>query len=121
MGDMTFIDRSPANEDLPARIGALGVHAPRWEVVDCPSCGSAPCGPHPDVLACGECSDDWPCNVAANVAEELDRQASDLERRSDNVPMGREGHGVERVGTLRDVASRLRDRASLLRGESGVQ
>jgi hypothetical protein len=46
-----------------------------WADVDCPSCGSAPCGPHPDVLACDSCDDDYPCHVVRAVAAELERMA----------------------------------------------
>ena len=51
------------------------------------------------------------------VAAELSGIAADLYRRSDNVPMSGDGRGVERVGTLREIADRLTSRAASLRGE----
>lgn len=69
------IQRTATNESLTERIWPVGVHIPVWLDNDCPSCGSAPCDPHPDTLACRECEDEWPCNIAANVADELDRMA----------------------------------------------
>jgi hypothetical protein len=50
------------------------------------------------------------------VAAELRRLASDLYRRSDNVPLSRTGGGIERVGALRDLADQLSTRADQLDG-----
>lgn len=76
--DEAPISRSPETEHL-AQIPPLGEHRPVWLTVDCPSCGSAPCGPHPDVLVCTECTDDWPCGYAKTTATELDRLAALLD------------------------------------------
>lgn len=46
-------------------------HQPYWAGVDCPWCGSAPCGPHPDILACEVCGDEWPCDTIRAVAASL--------------------------------------------------
>lgn len=51
------------------------------------------------------------------VAAELRRLARDYERRSDNVPLGRDAHAtgaVDRVGALREFAQELRARADEL-------
>lgn len=48
-------------------------------------------------------------------ADELDAVARDLYRRSDNVPLDRSGSGIERVGTLRETADRLKARADSAR------
>jgi hypothetical protein len=42
--------------------------------VDCPQCAEqtfTQCGPHPDVLVCVECAEDWPCPSVQLVVEEL--------------------------------------------------
>lgn len=49
-------------------------HQPYWESGDCVSCGSAPCGPHPEVLVC-ECTEDYPCGEVRSAAAELRRLA----------------------------------------------
>jgi len=72
------IVRDATNGDLPKRIGKVGNHEPMWDSTDCYSCGSAPCGPHPDVLTCGDCADDWPCNAVLTAAAELDQMAGEL-------------------------------------------
>lgn len=69
---MAEIIRTDKNACLSEIVG-VGDHAPDWYDNDCPSCGDAPCGPHPDVLACKECEEDWPCTVAEAAAAELDR------------------------------------------------
>ena len=74
-----------------------------------------------------ESNEMWPVLVRALavagphfVVNELERIAYDLERRSDNVPMSRDGRGVEKVGSLREIAERIRARIAALRtgGES---
>lgn len=79
MATETFqpIDRTRANDHLN-QIAPVGEHRPSWEATDCPSCGTVPCS-HPDVLACKECHDDWPCDVVANVALELDRLVAETD------------------------------------------
>lgn len=52
----------------------------------------------------------------ALVADELRRFAAGLYRRSDNVPLGRDGGGIERVGCLRDLADQMIARADELLG-----
>lgn len=42
-------------------------HPAKWYDNECPSCGSAPCGPHPDTLRCVNCGDDYPCYSAADA------------------------------------------------------
>ena len=96
-GLIECITRDASNTDLPKLIGAVGEHVPQWETVDCPWCGSAPCGPHPDVLGCEFCSDDWPCGPVQTAAGELERIAAD--------------------DTGWAIAGHLRRRAALLRGE----
>lgn len=65
------IVRTPDNGHLDQTQG-VGEHQPQWVDVDCPSCGTVPCS-HPDVLACRDCCDDWPCHAVQSVAAELDR------------------------------------------------
>ncbi|MDF2969537.1 MAG: hypothetical protein K0Q93_3315 [Nocardioidaceae bacterium] len=72
------LDLNAINADLPDRIGPVGDHVPVWESFDCPSCGSAPCGPHPAVLACGSCDDDWPCPPVQMVIREVEDLADGL-------------------------------------------
>ena len=55
--------------------------------------------------------------IRGAIADELDWIAADVERRSDNVPMSRDGRGIEKVGTLREIAERIRARAADLRNE----
>jgi hypothetical protein len=84
-----FIVRTADNADLPQRIKKVGAHRPVWVDVDCPSCGDAGgCG-HADLLCCAECDDNWPCNVVANVAEELERMAFCVEDEPVRVLIGR--------------------------------
>lgn len=73
-----LITRTSLNSDLE-KLQGVGPHEPVWSDVDCPTSGSAPCGPHPDVLACVECADDWPCATASAVADELDRLVNDTD------------------------------------------
>lgn len=49
-------------------------HKPYWDSSDCVNCGSAPCGPHPDILVC-ECTEDYPCGEVRSAAAELKRLA----------------------------------------------
>lgn len=44
-------------------------HPHHWDAGECPSCGSAPCGPHPDIESCSECLDDYPCAPVAPALE----------------------------------------------------
>lgn len=53
-------------------------------------------------------------SVDSVIASELRRRASDLYRRSDNVALGRDGSGVDRVGQLREQADDLIARAERL-------
>jgi len=53
------------------------------------------------------------------VAAELRRIAADLRRRSDNAPMSGDDHGVEWVGTYRDIADHLSARADALDSGAG--
>jgi hypothetical protein len=109
-----MILRSKETEVLPDRI-ALGAHKPIWETGECVSCGSAPCGPHPDFLICGECQDDWPCAVAEAVAEELVRLAHEVDStstRDDDLYVTAFKAGQ------RWFKGVLRARAEQLRGES---
>lgn len=106
--------RSATNGDLPDQI-AVGTHKPAWEVGECPSCGSAPCGPHPDWLICRECEDDWPCAPVQVVMFELEQQARALYRRADNLPLTTEQQ-IQRLGDFREIADRLVGRANELRG-----
>lgn len=66
----TVIIRSRANTDLPATIPPLQGHRAVWELHECPSCDVAAgaCGPHPEVLICVQCEDDWPCASYARAA-----------------------------------------------------
>lgn len=52
------------------------------------------------------------------LADELDSIAFDVERRSDNVPMTKDGRGIEKVATLREIAEKIRARAAEIRGEA---
>jgi hypothetical protein len=94
-----YIVRNEVTESLPARIGRLGPHRPQWSTADCPSCGSAPCGPHPDILMCEYCAEDWPCGPVATSAQALETMAEHPD------PVAR----VARVLLL--------ERAALLRGD----
>lgn len=49
----------------------FGPHLPMWDNEDCPSCGSAPCGPHPLALWCDPCGEFYPCPPVWDVAAEL--------------------------------------------------
>lgn len=46
-------------------------HPARWDAGECPSCddGHGRCGPHPDVLGCDACIEDYPCWPAAPAFE----------------------------------------------------
>lgn len=93
------ISRTPENADLDKIQGVSG-HEPRWFDVDGPEMA----GPHlPDVLACKECEDDWPCGPAQAVIEELERIAKALDPST--------------TGVYREVADMLLSRARQLRGE----
>lgn len=50
----------------------------------------------------------------AQPAHKLREVAADLYRRSDNIPLGRGGTGIDRVGALRDLADALTARAETL-------
>lgn len=55
-------------------VTGVTTHQPYWSQGDCPNCalgGSVPCGPHPDILVCSECLDEWPCDTIRTVAAEL--------------------------------------------------
>jgi hypothetical protein len=56
--------------------------------------------------------------VPGIVANELDRLAYALERRSDNVPLSDDVRSKEKVAVLRETADRIRMRAAELRAES---
>ena len=57
-------------------LAEIGEHKPRKEWGECPSCGSAPCGPHPSFWICDACEEDWPCATVQAVADELNRIAT---------------------------------------------
>lgn len=118
------IVRSGNNEQL-TEIVPVGQHKPEWEGMDCPSCGSAPCGPHPDLLACQDCGEEWPCQVVRDYIADLNRMAQ--EARTEYVQAARAsaqcvpGSQIARLQS--DIAnrhfavfSRLSDRANELRG-----
>lgn len=67
----------------------LPPHAPRWCAVDCPQCAEqtfTQCGPHPDVLVCADCDEDWPCPPVQLVVEELFARAAELRDRGYDDP-----------------------------------
>lgn len=113
--DSNMILRTKETEGLPAR-ASIDEHKAIWETGECPSCGSAPCPPHPDFLICEECEEDWPCKAVALVANELNEQAYSLYRRADNLPLTNERQ-VQRLGDFRAIGDRLAARARELRGE----
>lgn len=115
MVDSEIILRTRATESLPES-ASIEDHKATWETGECPSCGSAPCGPHPDFLICGECEEDWPCRSVALVANELQEQARALHRRADNLPLTTEQQ-VQRLGDFRAIGDKLAARARTLRGE----
>lgn len=96
-----MITRTPDNGHLEDLDG-VGGHEPVWSDGDCPSCGSAPCGPHPYVLACVECAEDWPCPVVQVVIDELDRLVERIDASTE--------------GCHREDANLLITRATELRG-----
>lgn len=81
------------------RIGGAGIHQPYWSDIECPQCADGHCGGHAKVLACKEDDDDWPCDVAANVANELEARAGELNCRDDYELL------MERVRELRGEVS----------------
>lgn len=97
-----YITRNAESEHLPAMANPIPGHEPMWTSADCPSCGSAPCGPHPDLLICKGDEEDYPCHVVQRVAAELDRMA---------VTPSEDGPWWA-------LASSLRARAAELRGAS---
>lgn len=44
-------------------------HPASWDVGECPSCGTGHCAPHPDILGCNSCLEDYPCWPAAPAFE----------------------------------------------------
>ena len=76
--EFSDIVANDTNTDLPERIGPVGEHRPIWEPFDCPSCGSAPCGPHPALLCCEFCGDQWPCPQVQLVVREVESLADGL-------------------------------------------
>lgn len=114
--DTEMILRTKETEGLPER-ASIDEHKAIWETGECPSCGSAPCPPHPDFLICQECEEDWPCRPVALVANELNEQARSLYRRADNLPLTNDQQ-VRRLGDFRSLADKLAARARDLRGES---
>lgn len=57
----------------------FAAHVPVWDVGECPSCGEAPCGPHPPLLLCALCGDDYPCPAVVDVTSELEELAAMLD------------------------------------------
>ena len=96
-----MITRTPEKGHLD-KLAGVGAHEPTWSDVDCPSCGSAPCGPHPDILACVECAEDWPCSAATAVIDELDALVEKFD--------------ASETGVWRDATNLVLDRARELRG-----
>jgi hypothetical protein len=59
--------------DFVGLVTGVADHQPHWVMDDCPNCalgGSYPCE-HPDILVCGVCLDEWPCDTIRVVAAEL--------------------------------------------------
>lgn len=108
------ITRTDANSDIEARI-ALGEHRPQWETGECPSCGSAPCGPHPDFLICRECEEDWPCQTVKTAADELDRIAGITHEAAQCFDTA---NLAVRKDDYLTLARTLKERAAALRGEA---
>jgi hypothetical protein len=107
------ITRTDANSDMPHRV-ELGAHRPVWETGECPSCGSAPCGPHPDFAICRECEEDWPCQTVQATADELDRIAAITHEAAQNFDTA---HLAVRKDDHLTFARTLKVRADALRGE----
>ena len=80
---MSHPERIEHTSELAARVNTLvpfGDHKPEWDTADCPSCGSAPCGPHETALFCVHCGDPYPCGPVQEVAAELVRLGSIRDR-----------------------------------------
>jgi hypothetical protein len=73
----TVITRTEQNDHLCA-VEGVAEHQPKWADSECPNDGDGYCGPHPDVLVCDECEEDWPCAVVQAVIVELEAQADGL-------------------------------------------
>ena len=85
---------------------------------ECPSCGSAPCGPHPKIKRCRECEAAWPCLLVKTVAGQVSRLAFQLEQQADRMTPG-SGTAQERCVTLREMSKALYERAQQIL-EKGV-
>lgn len=113
-----IITRTSVNSDIATRV-SLGVHRPTWEIGECPSCGSAPCGPHPDFLICVECDEDWPCQTVSTTATELERIADGLRVHTTlKMPGVSDRAGRFAQTAVDDVRAELRTRAAELRAQA---
>jgi hypothetical protein len=109
----SLITKTDGNQHLD-RIEGVGEHQPMWESFDCPSCGSAPCWPHPQALVCSCCADEWPCATVTAVIGEIKKlaavfQARNRSRRSATMPLDVLAQNAELAWAMGQLVERAHD------------